>query len=609
MIGSIIGASIKSSFIVHRSSIVHAVFVTGLLTVAVLEALRVTTGLHLPPDPDLFRSAAITQTIADGGWTADPFFAGEANWYNPLVPAIVAVLHGVTGTPILELYARAGVALNLLVPIAFWALVRVVFGSPAAVAAVFAFLFLPPRQLPGWSTAGYWPWLFSGVFTQALFYLGLLAADRAGRAMRLSRWLLAGAALGVVFLGHTAPALILGGVLVLTAARLWRRGCSARRAALMLMASLLVASLVSLPLIAAIAVRYRFAVVNDVLALWSFPETEPANIIGFLGDHANAGGVLALVGLGLLAFDRERRQRAWVVGCWGVVNGLLLFVHFTGPLLEELGVRVPQFVTAFHFVLYAEAIVTILAGYGIWRIVELTARIVPRPSFWSTDVVVARVLLLAILAASVRPALPNRRAREDFDESRARALQYESRHADRNARDWIRAHTEPGTVFLASDRLSLYVVAPAGGKVVSVEAVFANPYVDVARRDRDRFQMEDRIQEKDLAGYCAVAPRYEVKYVVTETSRPEEPPFPRGTFLEEVHAADVIHIFRAPACAGPDPSAGRHSRRPLASHQLKVADRAKGLERRANVADERAATDVPVSHPLVGDELVVDHTG
>ena len=160
------------------------------------------------------------------------------------MPAIVAGLHAVTGIPILELYARGGVVLNLVAPIAFWALVRLLFGSGVAVAAVFAFLFLPPRLLPGWSTAGYWPWLFSGVFTQGLFYLGLLAVDSAGRSDRVSRWLLAGAALGVVFLGHTAPALILGGVLVLTAGRTWRRGMPPVRALTRLGASLVVAALV-----------------------------------------------------------------------------------------------------------------------------------------------------------------------------------------------------------------------------------------------------------------------------------------------------------------------------------------------------------------------------
>jgi hypothetical protein len=537
-----------SSVIPRRSSIVDVVLVTGLIAVAVQECLRVTAGLHVPPDPDLFRSAAISQTMSDGAWTADPFFAGESNWYNPLVPALVAVIHLLTGTPILDLYARGGVVLNLLAPLMYWLLVRALLGSGAAVGAVFAFLFLPPRLIPGWATAGYWPWLFSGVFTQGLFYGGLLAIDRAGGAARLRPWLLAGVALGVVFLGHTAPALVFGGVLVLAAVRLWRHGCPARRAASLLAASLVTACVVALPLILSVVVRYRLTTLNDVLSLYAYSETEPANILGFLRDHQNAGGTLAVFGLALIAFDRERRKRAWVIGYWAVVNGSILLVHFGRDVLDSVGVRVPQIVTAFHFVLYGEAIVTILAGYAIWRMVELSAARLPRRVSWMTPAVVSRVLLVALMVVSVRPALPHRRAREDFDESHQRALAHQSRAGDGNTREWIRAQTMPGDVFLASGQVALYVVAPAGGKVVSLDRVFANPYVDATARDRDQFTMEDRIHENDRAGYCMVASRYRVKYVIADAKRGEEGFVPAGTFLEDVHATDGIRIFRAPDC-------------------------------------------------------------
>jgi hypothetical protein len=425
--------------------------------------------------------------------------------------------------------------------------VRLLFGSGAAVAAVFAFLFLPPRFLPGWSTAGYWPWLFSSVFTQAVFYAGLVAVDSAGRSTQMSRWLVAGLALGVVFLGHTAPALVFGGVLVLAAVRTWRRGAPARRAVLLLASALVVAMAVSLPLVLSVVARYRLTVLNNVLALYEFPETEPGNIVGFLGNHANAGGMLALLGLALIAFDRERRQRAWVIGYWGVINGLFLLVHYGRDLLASAGVHIPQVVTAFHFVLYAEAIVVILAGYAIWRLIEFAVRLMPSRASWMTPAIVARVLLVAIVAASVGPALPNRRAREDFDESRQRALQYESRQADQLLRTWIRESTEPGDVFLASYRMSLYVVAPSGGKVVALDPVFANPYVDLASRERDQYRMEERIHENDRNGFCAVAPRYGVQYVIGDTMQ-QELSVPANTFLEEIVSTDAVRIFRAPDC-------------------------------------------------------------
>ena len=535
-------------FTLDFSALLDALIVAGLIAVAIRESLHATAGLQLPPDPDLYRSAALTQTIADGCWIADPFFAGEWNWYNPLVPAVVAAFHVVTGTPILELYARAGVLLNLLGPLAFWALVRLCFGSGAAVAAVFTFLFLPPREVPGYATAGYWPWLFSSAFTQGVFYLGLLAVDSAGRSTRLSRWLLAGVALGAVFLGHTAPALIFGGVVVFTAVRIWRNGCPAGRSALLLAACLLAASLVSLPLVMSVAVRYGFAVENDILALYALPLTEPANFAEFIGLHANAGGALALLGAALLAFDRERLRQGWVIRYWGAVTGLLLLLHYGRSTLDSFGVRIPQLVTAFHFVLYGEAILMILSGYALWRIVDAASRPVPRLATWLTHAAVARLLLLVIVVLSVQPALASRRAREDFDESHQRAVRYQALRGDQGTRDWIRTHTTPGTVFLTSGEMALYVVAPAGGKVVALDPVFANPYVDLAERERDQFTMNDRIHENDRTGYCAAAQRYDVRYVITDTKRGEERLVPEGTFLEEVRASEGIRIFRAPDC-------------------------------------------------------------
>ena len=51
-------------------------------------------GLSWPPDVDLYRDIAQAQTMADGALLADPFYRGEAVWYNPLVPGLVATMAG-----------------------------------------------------------------------------------------------------------------------------------------------------------------------------------------------------------------------------------------------------------------------------------------------------------------------------------------------------------------------------------------------------------------------------------------------------------------------------------------------------------------------------------
>jgi hypothetical protein len=71
--------------------------------------------------------------------------------------------------------------------------------------------------------------------------------------------------------------------------------------------------------------------------------------------------------------------------------------------------------------------------------------------------------------------------------------------------------------------------------------------VNVASRERDQLDMEDRIHGNDREKFCAVASRYGVQYSITDSTRGGRA-VPEQTFLEEVMATDGIRIFRAPDC-------------------------------------------------------------
>ena len=71
---------------------------------------------------------AAALTILNGHAPSDPLYRDESLWYNPLVPAVVAATSWGTGIGIPKLYARAGVVINLVVPIAFAGLVWLLGG-------------------------------------------------------------------------------------------------------------------------------------------------------------------------------------------------------------------------------------------------------------------------------------------------------------------------------------------------------------------------------------------------------------------------------------------------------------------------------------------------
>ena len=88
---------------------------------------------------------------------------------------------------------------------------------------------------------------------------------------------------------------------------------------------------------------------------------------------------------------------------------------------------------------------------------------------------------------------------------------------------WIQAATSPSDVFLAREDLSLSVIATAGRKVVAVERLFSNPFVNWESRARDRDTMMAALTSGDPAHFHDTATRHRVRYVVTEAriDRPE----------------------------------------------------------------------------------------
>ena len=83
--------------------------------------------------------------------------------------------------------------------------------------------------------------------------------------------------------------------------------------------------------------------------------------------------------------------------------------------------------------------------------------------------------------------------------------------------DWIRTNTTPGDVILAREDLSLAVIGTAGRKVVAVERLFSNPFVDWDTRIRDRDCMVAALDRADANELMRLASEYRVRYAIRDT--------------------------------------------------------------------------------------------
>ena len=148
----------------------------------------------------------------------------------------------------------------------------------------------------------------------------------------------------------------------------------------------------------------------------------------------------------------------------------------------------------------------------------------------------------------VAVAYPRYLQRRDFTDTKTEATELSERFpADVVA--WIRANTDPEDVFLCTDDASLYVVPPAGRKVVATNRYFSNPYVDWKGRDAARARMFELLKRQDVAGFRAAAAQYGVRFVLLTRDRSREWLRPSGLRPRDLPELEADGLTGLPAFA------------------------------------------------------------
>jgi hypothetical protein len=495
-----------------------------LIALAFARGVAVTYDLDWPYDPDLYRDIAQAQTIVDGSFLADPHYLGETIWYNPLVPALTATLGWVTGIPLPVLETRSGAYLNVLGPVAFYLLTRALLGRWTAVIATTIFLFCTGDTGPSYASSTYSPWLFVANFVQALFYAGVLAFYRAVESNRRRSYARLGIVLGLTFLGHTAPAVILAGLVGLyTLAKVVREARSRqwfqfRRTLAHLGAVMALALIVSAPYLVSIVGRYRLQIVHRHPTFWIYPEMEVANVDVFLRERLSRTMVLpALAGLVVLGTVRTtRRARAFVCGWMGLSFAFVAYSYVWQVMLAR-GVIWPSVVPGFHFLRYFNAAESVLAGYGIVTVGCALARLAQhRRPFGVREAprllrIGVPLMLTAVLAGLSYPAYA---ARPDLTSYRDRAKQMYTGADVTRMFQWVRSELGPTDVVAAPENLALVLVGPAGRKVVVVDRFFSNPYVSWGLRHDALNAMLHALERGSCDDFHHVSDAYHVTHLL-----------------------------------------------------------------------------------------------
>ncbi|MHC5065507.1 MAG: hypothetical protein ACYTG5_16205 [Planctomycetota bacterium] len=520
-----------------------------MIGIALALAIETTSDLTWPPKDDFYREMGATQSILDGYSQADPAYLGESRWYTPLVAQLVAWIAPITELSLPTFYTRAGPYFNLLVPLAFYLMVSVMFGRWAAVASLGVFLFVVSPFLPPRVLGTYSPWLWTRNFTQGLFFVSAAAAFLAFRSGK-QRWaLVGGALLGLTFLGHVAPAIIL----VLFVLCLWGAqillpdspGESRwRPASLSLLliggVSLLVSSQFLLPIL----VEYGFHMKNKA----------PAHHIALGGWEMLVGLVsvrtgLALVGVCLLlrppaAFQVNRKAR----------NALMILISASllplvyGVLVRQAaqrGIELRQFVPAFHFHIYFTALQAVFAGLALCYLARqmvpvmtsfLEARRIA-PNFRG-GLVMERLVLLLLMGLFLGGGFGSYLASADMRQFRQDSIQHAQRSEITELYDWVLKNTKSEDVFLTDPMIGFYAISSAGRKVIVQPENYSNPYVDYSVRREAGDKMYEFLRSGDVSAFLKLGAEYGVGFVVAATDVKE------SFRLEAINSQNMKEVFR-----------------------------------------------------------------
>ncbi|MGN6397175.1 MAG: hypothetical protein ACTHMI_16515 [Mucilaginibacter sp.] len=467
-----------------------------MILAAMVQCYRTVHDLHWGGEPDFDRDIAYIRTTLSGHYGQDANYAGEYMWYNPLLFLSETLIVKLTGLPINIAVIRAGAFLNVLGPVFFFLMVAKLFDYKAALAALLSFLFLAAGNLPCWGGATYSPWLISDSFVQFLFYINIILCYQACSTQQMRWFILLGASIGITFLGHSAPAILI--ILIMVVLQLQNVFSAIRqkeykvitRYVLQGVVTVIPFILCAFPFLYFVWGKYDFHFVNRAIlecAPGIFARKESARLVE---ANITFSLLIALIGVVWFYLKYDNKLIRRIVFSWLVITAFMYVYESLVPTLDRLGnIHLPDTIPAFHYFFYLKVLQSVFFAFGFIFILQ-------QASVWLTKVAKKEIYLTHSAGLFVGAVLlyaacyyPIYVQRADFMEARKDAIAKGSETDKIEIYNFISKNVPLNKVLLCEHDLSLFPVMPTAIKMVSVETFFSNPYISYDKRETDRNTM------------------------------------------------------------------------------------------------------------------------
>jgi hypothetical protein len=500
-----------------------------MILVAFLRCYAVSHDLKWFYDGDFYRDISYVQGILYGDYGKDPSYVGEFLWYNPLLTLVEAGLVKMTGLPINIVLIRAGTFINLLSPICFFSMLMILFRKKVALAGLLSYLFLASGNIPFFYTATYSPWIYPGSFIQFAFYLNIIFCYFAYSTQKYYWFAILGAGIGLGFLGHTAPTVIIILMLAVMQGQKIREAILSKEYPQLkryIYQGILVFIpfvIVSFPYLYYIIGKYHAHIVNrkpfeyvDTIFIWR-------NFGDMIRANASISFLVAMVGFGWFYKKFEQPLIRKIIFTWLWVSVIMFFyTTLVGSVDEHLHIKLPGTVPSYHYFYYLKVLQSVFFGFGfvflLKRPIQWAAnRLNGQPSKDRSWISPALFILCAGLYLLVY--YPIYKDRLDFGYIRETSLTVGKQTDKIDAYHYIVANIPADKVFLCEQEASLFPVLPTARKMVSIGITFSNPFVDFNERENDRDSMLAFLKNGQPETTRALFKKYGVDYVILENRK------------------------------------------------------------------------------------------
>lgn len=488
--------------------------------------------LTWPYDLDQFRDIAQTQTILDAGYGNDPYYLNEDTWYNPGLHFMFAAVSLLFNIPVPQVIARFGPFFIILAPLAFYYLLKSMFGPWPAFIGSAAYLFIT-NPYPSWATSLFSPFIFPIIISQAFFYFIITFLYKTiKKEPREKDYIILGILLSLTFLINTSSAFIAGCMIAFFLLgkmypELKNSSLTNKTLAPSLKKFLCFAIptvLISMIFLCFVVFHYRLEILNPLPTNWEWDQLTFKGLPRLLKTELfYLPNVIAVFGLIHLVVKKQDREARKITLYWlGITLAYLAYYLFTLQL-KNTTIVVYLIVPAYHFFFYLKALSYVLFGYGAVILAGMLGKVLEkrftfalkwRQSTSARYLKLKPVFYLLLAGIGAAYVLTVYAHSDSLLESRTACLK---RMADAPAIKsyyWIRKNTRADDVFLCSDRFSMRVVGPAARKVVATHPHFSNPYVEYNERNKDREKMFKYLRTGNLQDFSQLCKKYKVTYVM-----------------------------------------------------------------------------------------------